>query len=159
MNLDRILLLLLAIGFLGCGENQHNQNQSAHDGLHQHTAPHGGKLVEVGPHGSGFNLELVLEPEGNLRIFILDAHAENFVRIAEESIVVEILDRNHSTTKIICQAVEDPGTGETVGNSSLFSSTRVITNFKPFSAKIAKLAIKEQVYNNISFELSLNSKN
>jgi len=42
--------------FLSCGEEKHEGGHSAHD----HPAPHGGQLVELGEHGSGFNLELVL---------------------------------------------------------------------------------------------------
>jgi hypothetical protein len=159
MTLNFTPILLLSLALLGCGENQHNPNPGAEGAHHQHTAPHGGTLVEVGPHGSGFNLELILEPEGVLQIYILDAHAENFVRISAESIVVELLDHNQSTSKIICKAVEDPGTGETLGNSSLFSSTQPISGFISTKANIAKLSIKEQVYKNISFDLSLNSKN
>ena len=43
-----------------------------------HPAPHGGQLVELGEHGSGFNLELVLHEQGFLQIYVLDAHVTGF---------------------------------------------------------------------------------
>ena len=43
-----------------------------------HAAPHGGQLVELGEHGSGFNLELVLHEDGFLQIYVLDAHVDRF---------------------------------------------------------------------------------
>ena len=157
MKITSSLILLSALGIAGCGDD-HPQNGSLGDsGHHQHVAPHGGTLLEVGPHGSGFNLELLLQSDGFLHIYILDAHAENFVRIAAETIELEILDLNQSRPKIVCKAVADPGTGESVGDSSLFTSTETITGFLPLKAKIQTLPIKKQVYENIVFELPGNS--
>ena len=52
----------------------------AHRG-HVHTAPHGGVLIEVGDHQ--YNLEFVHDRSaGSLTVYVLDAHAENFVRVA-----------------------------------------------------------------------------
>src|SRR5690349_2906424 len=59
-------------------ESDHQPHAHAHH--HHHTAPHGGTLVELGEHA--FNLELVRdEPTGALIAYVLDAHAENFVRL------------------------------------------------------------------------------
>lgn len=157
MKITSSLILLFSLGITGCGDNQHTHGSHAESGHHQHVAPHGGTLLEVGPHGSGFNLELVLQSDGFLQIYVLDAHAENFVRIAAETIEVEVLDLNQSSSKIFCKAVADPGTGETVGDSSLFASTETITGFLPLKAKIQTLPIKKQVYENIVFELPGNS--
>ena len=91
------LSLFSLITFFGCedsSESHHGEGGSKH----VHIAPHGGDLVEVGEHGSGFNLELLLHPDGFLQIYVLDAHAENFLRIPAPSIMITILVENNSTT-------------------------------------------------------------
>ena len=52
------------------------------------------------------NLELVLHPDGFLQIYVLDAHAENFVRIPAYSMTSEIQDTNNSTKQILYEAVK-----------------------------------------------------
>ena len=91
---------------------------------------------------------------GFLQIYVLDAHAENFVRIPAYSMTFEIQDFNNSTKQILCEAVEDPVPGETVGNSSLFTSTERIQEFIPFKGVFTQLDIMEFSYENLSFELS-----
>ena len=101
-----------------------------------HPAPHGGQLVELGEHGSGFNLELVLHEQGFLQIYVLDAHVQNFVRISANSIDIEITDQNGTEKIITCEPVEDPITGETIGNTSLFTSTERINEILPLQGVI-----------------------
>ena len=76
MRSSALLTLALSLNLLvfGCGGDS---KKSGSVGEHVHVAPHGGQLVEVGEHGSGYNLELVLHPDGFLQIYVLDAHAEN----------------------------------------------------------------------------------
>lgn len=58
-------------------------DHSAH-AKHVHTAPHGGKLIELGEHA--FNLEFVRDAAtGKLTAYLLDGHAESFVRISAPS--------------------------------------------------------------------------
>ena len=122
-----------------------------------HVAPHGGQLVEVGEHGSGYNLELVLHPDGFLQIYVLDAHAENFVRIPAPSIEIEIPVEGNASRTLLCEPVADTATGETVGNTSLFTSTERISDLLPLQAVIPQLQLMEFVYENIAFEFSGNS--
>ena len=117
-------------------------------------APHGGQLVEVGEHGSGYNLELVLHPDGFLQIYVLDAHAENFVRIPAPSIEIEILVEGNASRTLLCEPVADTATGETVGNTSLFTSTERISDLLPLQAVIPQLQLMEFVYENIPIEFS-----
>lgn len=136
--------------FLSCGEEKHEGGHSAHD----HPAPHGGQLVELGEHGSGFNLELVLHEQGFLQIYVLDAHVQNFVRISANSIDIEITDQNGTEKIITCEPVEDPITGETVGNTSLFTSTERINKFLPLKGIINKIDIMEFPYENVEINFS-----
>ena len=76
------------------------------------------------------------------------------MRIPAYSMTFEIQDINSSTKQILCEAVEDPVTGETAGNSSLFTSTERIQEFIPFKGVFTQLDILEFSYENLSFELS-----
>ena len=154
MKINLTAILLIPLFFISCGKDSHEHDYDSEHSHHVHVAPHGGQLVEVGEHGAGFNLELVLHPDGFLQIYVLDAHAENFVRIPAYSMTFEIQDTNNSTKQILCEAVEDPVTGETVGNSSLFTSTERIQEFIPFKGVFTQLDIMEFSYENLSFELS-----
>jgi hypothetical protein len=67
-------------------EHDHDHD---HDHDHVHVAPHGGALVELGDHIA--NLELVLDPAtGKLTGYMLDAHAENPLPIAQPEIEITI---------------------------------------------------------------------
>ena len=145
------LALSLSLLVLGCGGDSY---QSGSGGEHVHVAPHGGQLVEVGEHGSGYNLELVLHPDGFLQIYVLDAHAENFVRISTPSIEIEISREDKTSRTLLCVPVADPATGETVGNTSLFTSTERITDLLPLQGVITQLQLMEFVYENLVIEFS-----
>ena len=154
MKIHLIPNLFIPLFFIACGKDSHEHVSESEHGHHVHVAPHGGQLVEVGEHGAGFNLELVVHPDGFLQIYVLDAHAENFVRIPAYSMTFEIQNININNKQILCEAVEDPVTGETVGNSSLFTSTERIEEFIPFKGVFTQLDIMEFSYENLSFELS-----
>mgnify|MGYP000624864153 FL=1 len=150
-----LFLTLSLLFFFSCGEEQQEQIHSAHN----HPAPHGGQLVELGEHGSGFNLELVLHEQGFLQIYVLDAHVQNFVRISANSIDIEITDQNGTARIITCEPIEDPITGETVGNTSLFTSTERINEILPLQGVINKIDIMEFPYENVEINFSGNQQN
>ena len=114
--------------------------------------------MEVGEHGSGYNLELVLHPDGFLQIYVLDAHAENFVRIPAPSIEIEIPVEGNASRTLLCEPVADTATGETVGNTSLFTSTERISDLLPLQAVIPQLQLMEFVYENVPIEFSGKSR-
>ena len=119
-----------------------------------HLAPHGGQLVELGEHGSGFNLELVLHEHGFLQIYVLDAHVDNFVRISAGSIDIKITDSNGTEKTISCEPVADPITGETIGSTSLFTSKERIRDLIPFKGIIQNIEVMEFSYENIEVNFS-----
>lgn len=87
-------------------------------GHHEHVAPHGGTLIELGEHQ--YQLEWVSDSGvGRLTLYVLDAHAENYVRIAMPSIVV-LLKTPQGNAEVRLQAVGNSKTGETVGDTSQF---------------------------------------
>ena len=142
-------LLLLS----GCSSDHHS---SDHGGHHIHQPLRGGVLMELGKHGSGYNLEILQNPADQLEIFILDAHAENYVRIAQPSIELTLRDSNQT---ISLGAVADPATGETVGNSALFRTESNISKNIPLQGILRSLKIGSKTYTDQPFEFSGNPPN
>jgi hypothetical protein len=114
------LLLTLAAALLfaaGCHRHDHDH---AHGHGHVHVAPHGGTLVELGDHQ--FNLELLLDrATGELQVFLLDAHAENFVRVDWPTMELSLARAGAGEEPVLLPAIADPLTGETVGNTATFA--------------------------------------
>jgi hypothetical protein len=117
MKLYRLLLLggLIAL-VAACGKKADVAH--AHGGAHAHQAPHGGVLVELGDHG--YNVELLRDrATGKLTAWILDGHAEKFIRLPAPSFEL-IAMPGGKFTPLTLKAVATPATGETVGNTSQF---------------------------------------
>src|SRR5678815_5612007 len=104
-------VLCIAAVFSGCGKKIESGEKH---GEHAHKAPHGGTLVEIGDHA--YNLELVRDTAaGKLAAYVLDGHAENFVRI--KSAALELIAMpGGKYTPLSLPAVANPSTGETVGD-------------------------------------------
>jgi hypothetical protein len=116
MRRSLVSLLTLICGFIvsGCAKHEH----PAGDHGHTHQAPHGGTLLEIGTHA--FNLEVVRDPTaGKLTVYVLDGHAENFVRIAPRELQATAYSGGQRRV-LALQAVANPATGETVGSTSQF---------------------------------------
>jgi hypothetical protein len=153
MNFSFSLLSTALLLFCGCSSDQHS---SDHGGLHIHQPLRGGVLMELGKHGSGYNLEILQNPEDQLEIFILDAHAENYVRIAQPSIELTLRD---SKQTISLGAVADPATGETVGDSALFRAESNVSSKLPLRGTLHILKIGSKTYTDQPFEFSGNPQN
>lgn len=110
----RTLLLVSVIALLvaGCG-----QGGGSSGGGHAHTAPHGGELVEVGDHA--YNLEFVVDREaGKLTAYVLDGHAENFIRTDLAGIALTANGR-----PLTLLPIANAATGETVGSTAQFEAS------------------------------------
>ena len=138
MKSTRLLLALVSVAFFAAAcsksDSHDHDKKSAHAG-HARKAPHGGTLVEIGDHQ--FNLEFVLDAAtGKISAYILDAHAENFVRSALPSF----------------QAVAYAATGETVGDTSQFDATADWLKTTPtFTGEIDSINIRGAVFKDIVF--------
>ena len=137
----------------GCSSDPHS---SVHGGTHIHQPLRGGVLMELGKHGSGYNLEILQNPQDQLEIFILDAHAENYVRIAQPSIELTLSDSNQTMS---LEAVADPATGEAVGNSALFRAESNISSKLPLQGTLRSLKIGSKTYTDQPFKFSGNPQN
>lgn len=120
MNLTRLALLLAAAAVLasGCSKSHDHAHGAKGSAEHVHKAPHGGTLVELGDHA--YNVELVRDrAAGKLTVWILDGHAEHFVRLKAPTLEL-IAMPGGNFTKLTLQAVANPATGETIGDTSQF---------------------------------------
>ena len=144
-----LFAILIALFVLGCAEHQHDESCGSHGGLHVHEPLLGGQLMALGEHGSGYNLELLIDENNHFSVYILDAHAENFVRIDQESLQMNLSDEN--TTSLILHAVTDSATGETVGNTSHFKTKGTVEKFLPLNGIIEMIEIGSKQYSEIEF--------
>ena len=150
----RLLSLFAYLCFVSCGHDhdhdhhEHGEHNGDHD-EHVHTAPHGGTLVELGEHGSGHNLEVLLDANGTIEIYVLDGHAADFVRVKQEEIELQVTAEGNETMRIALEAVEDPRTEETVGDTSLFRAKTELKGFKTFEGVLQTLTIKGAKYENV----------
>ncbi len=111
-----LLVTAAAVMTAGCSKS-HDHGSHAHAG-HTHKAPHGGILVELGEHA--YNVELVRDrTAGKLTAWILDGHAEQFIRLKSPTLEL-IAMPGGNFTRLTLQAVANPATGETSGDTSQF---------------------------------------
>jgi hypothetical protein len=116
----RITVATLVLGALAACRHKDDHAGHAHSAhaAHAHTAPHGGTLVEIGEHA--YNLELLRDATtGKLTAWMLDGHAENFVRVQAQTLEL-IAMPGGKFTPLTLHAVANPSTGETVGDTSQF---------------------------------------
>lgn len=169
-NHEWLLVLTLAVASLtlvACGGGaspQENPAQTAgepaeqapeaehdHDEGHVHVAPHGGLLVEVGDHFA--NLEFLLDAEtGELTMYVLSAHADHPNRIPQELVQLTIEPEGGEAFAMPLDAVEDPLTGETVGDSATFKgSVQNLQGVRSFEGEVQQIMIDEIQFEQIPF--------
>lgn len=137
--LNKLVWILAAALLAGCGQKseapaptaaapaapakaseEHDAHGHAghnHGSGHVHKALQGGELVEVGEHQ--FNVELKFDAtRGVLQLWVLDAHAENYVRIAATTLTLQ--EEEGAKRTITLRPLANALTGETVGDSATF---------------------------------------
>ncbi len=155
MKLSRLALAsLLPLLAISCGKksDDHDHGTHAAHGGHAHTAPHGGVLAEVGEHA--YNVEFVRDAStGKLSAYILDGHAENFVRIKAVSFEATATI-NGEKRPLKFQAVPNAATGETVGDTSQFDTAADWLKAPgTFTVTIPTLEIRGSAFKSISATL------
>jgi len=156
-NYLNLIPLFLYLGFVSCGHDHDHHHGHEHgdkehgSGGHAHHAPHGGTLVLLGDHGTGFHLELLLDENGTLEAYVLDGEAENFVRISQEEFEIETKGEEGAEKTISLEAVADPATEETVGDTSFFRANEQVEEITSFEGNLKSLSIKGKKFENISF--------
>ena len=152
---DLLVLLLVGLGaaLAGCGRRD-GEADRARAGAHAHVAPHGGTLVELGRHQ--FNLEFVYDADrGVLQAYVLDGHAETFVRVAIPEFVVtaQAAGKRHL---LLFKPVANAVTGEAAGNTSLFEApAEWLASAKAFDGTLQAINVRSTAFTNIPFKFSL----
>jgi hypothetical protein len=120
-------------------------------GHHDHAAPHGGTLVELGNEFA--HLELVVDTAtGALTAYVLDGGAENAVRIAAPTIALELTPAGGSPAAVTLSAKANTLSGETVGDTSQFAGTApAMKGVTQYAAVLRSLTVRGQTFENIDF--------
>ena len=145
--------LVFALALAGCGNEEPAEvHEEEHAGKHVHKAPHGGALHEVGDHFA--NVELLFDSEqGKLTLYVLGSHAETAVRIKQKSLAVEIEIPEKVQAKNIQMALEaraDPLSGETVGDSSVFTgASDKLEGLERFLIEVKEIEIRGERFSGL----------
>lgn len=139
------------VALTGCGPRE---GAGGARGSHAHAAPHGGGLVELGEHH--YNLELVFDGgRGVLQAYVLDGHAENFVRVSVPEFVVTAT-AGGKRRLLLFKPVANPVTGETTGNTSLFEAEAGwLADAKAFDGTVQAINVRGTVFTNVACKFSL----
>lgn len=142
-----LAVLLCLLTLVGCAKPGGGES-----GGHVHKAPHGGTLVEVGDHA--YNIELVRDAAaGKLTAYVLDGHAENFVRIKAPSIELIAItggERKPLTLKAVANSI----TGETVGDTSQFEAQADwLKSTGVFAGTIPVIEIKGTPFRSVALQM------
>lgn len=120
-----------------------------HGSGHVHRAPNGGELVELGDHQ--FNLEFKYDlGRSVLQAWILDAHAENFIRTGMDSF--DITEDGGQRRVLRLQATGNAMTGETVGDTSYFEAAAPwLREVKHFDGVVKAIRVRGVDFRDVRF--------
>jgi hypothetical protein len=150
MKTAAVFLLLLSILGLGaCSRREPAADEHANGGGHRHTAPHGGQLVELGDHQ--FNLEFKYDAaRGMLQAWVLDGHAENFVRV--RMTLFDVQEAGGQQRTITLRALANSMTGENPGDTSAFEGeARWLGEIGHFDGVVKAIQVRDTVFRDIKF--------
>ncbi|MBL9138825.1 MAG: hypothetical protein JNK85_23355 [Verrucomicrobiales bacterium] len=136
------MVAALSLFVAGCGEHDHDHDHGTAAGSgHHHGSAHGGVAVELGEHQ--FHLDFLHDAtNGALTAWVMDAHVENFIRVSLRSLDVQIVTEGR-TNAITLEAVANPATGESVGDTSMFRGTSdSLKGLTKFSGHVGPLEIR-----------------
>lgn len=158
-----VFLIAIALSLCGCQSPSTNPstpatpsptasssaaNVAKSNGEHEHSAPHGGTLVELGEEFA--HLEIVLDAAtGKLTAFALDGEAENAVRLKQPEIEITIVN---PATVVKLSGVANSLTGETASDTSEFAGqSDALKGAASFDGVIRAVTIKGQSFKGVTF--------
>lgn len=143
-----LVILVVLAGLVAAGCAKQESVSTGHG--HAHAAPHGGSLVEVGAHR--YNLEFRFDAaRGVLQVWVLDVHAENFVRVPLREFTVAAWAGNQAR-ELRFVAVPSVITGESIGDTSQFEAEAAwLGETRTFSGTVAELVIRGERFAGIQF--------
>src|SRR5688500_6599013 len=143
-----VLAVAVLLTFSSCSRPESTSGAA----VHSDRAPHGGTLVEVGQHA--YNIELVRDPAaGKLTAYVLDGHAENFIRITAPALEL-VAFTGGEKRPLTLRAMANPATGETVGDTSQFEAQADwLKNTGEFPGEIPALEIRGNKFQKVALYL------
>jgi len=117
---------------------------------HEHAAPHGGTLIELGEEFA--HVELVLDrATGEVTAYVLDGEAEKPVPVAQPSLAFSGRAGGQAFTFELA-AVARRLTGETVGNTSEFRGrSKELRGADRFEASLTAITVKGRAFSPVAF--------
>jgi hypothetical protein len=152
------LAAAVACGGGGDRSPAHDQPPAAQQ-THDHAAPHGGTVVELGQEAA--HIELVVDTAaGKLTAYVLDGEAEVGVRIAAPAIELRIEPRTSTGSArasaritVRLDAVANALTGESVGATSEFSGRHeAFRTLRQFRGVIPEISVRGLTYRDVAFD-------
>ncbi len=139
-----------ALALLGFGCGQQHDHPSPAQGGHSHGSAHGGVAVELGDHQ--YHLDFLADPGvGALKAWVMDAHADEFIRITNSSVTLRVSVQG-SEKDLDLAATANSTTGETVGDTSQFEARADwLKGVDRFTAVVPSVRIRGQTFTNVSF--------
>jgi hypothetical protein len=122
--------------------------------VHEHRAPHGGKLIELGNEVA--HIELVLDRDsGTLTAYVLDGEAENPTRIQQPSLDLSVEGPPPLAGLTFTLAANaNILTGETVGDSSEFAVVSdTLRGVSGLTGRIARIRVRGGAFVDIRFTM------
>jgi hypothetical protein len=125
-------------------------HMTASSAQHEHRAPHGGALIELGEEFA--HLELVLNAHtGTLTAYVLDGEAEHAVRIGQDLVALEIRVANRPVPLALAP-VANVLTGEQAGDASQFARQHErLKGLKTFTGVVKSVLVRGQAFNDVAF--------
>jgi hypothetical protein len=132
--------------------SQSEKPATTDDQRHEHGAPHGGSLVELGIEFA--HLELVLDAAtGTLTGYALDGEAERPVRLSQPAIELTIAPAGKPSMVVVLEPMANPLTGESVGDTSQFRATLdALKGVERFDGTLKRIAIRGQEFANVRLQ-------
>ena len=117
---------------------------------HEHHAPHDGTAIVLGK--EEYHLEFVLDAAaGKLTAYALDGELENFIRVKALSFEV-VATVGTEKKPLTFQAIANPATGETVGDTSQFEAQADwLKTTRSFDAVLTSLKIRNATFLRVAF--------
>lgn len=148
-----LLLLVSTLLLTACARREPAPAEPAgahlQDSGHAHKPLMGGQLVPVGDHQ--FNLEFKYDAaRGVLQAWVLDGHAENFVRVSMA--LFDVQEAGGQKRTITLRALENGMSGEKAGDSSSFEGEAAwLGGTGHFDGVVKAIKVRDTTFRDIAF--------
>lgn len=153
MKIIRYLVSALVLVFVftaACSKRADSAAAAKAPAKHEHKPPHGGTPVVLGD--EVYHVELVRDAAtGGLQAYVFDGELENFIRSSVPSFEIDATV-NGATQKLVLNAVPNPATGETIGDTSLFEThADWLKTAKEFDAVLKSITVRGTTFTDVKF--------